>query len=277
MHHPSSFTRGFAALLPLVLGLGLHAEAMAQGFLDLEQTPTFIGLGVGTVPDYKGSDDTVAGAAPYARHTFAGQRYVQLFANELTLNVLDSAKYRFGPVVNYHFGRDADVDDPVVRQMREISGTVELGLFGDIAWVDAANPRNRLILGGMLLQDAGGESDGLRARLSMRYWQQVHRAIDVHLGAGVVYGDDKYNDHYFGVNAANVGSAALPMFEAQSGVNEYFLNLGAAFYLSERWVMGAGVRYGHIAGDAADSPVVSQRGSDTQVTAGLGLAYIWWR
>lgn len=276
MRLPSSFTHGLAALLPLAFGLGVSTGAVAQGFLELEQTPTFIGLGVGTVPDYKGSDDTIAGAAPYARHTFAGQRYVQLFANELTVNVLDSARYRFGPVVNYHFGRDSDVEDSVVKRMGEISGTVELGLFGDIAWIDASNPRNRLIMGGMLLQDAGGESDGLRARLSVRYWQQVHQAVDVHLGAGLIYADEKYNDHYFGVDAANVGTSALPMFEADGGANEYFVNLGAAFYLSRQWVVGAGVRYGHIAGDAADSPVVSQRGSDSQVTAGIGLAYILW-
>ena len=75
---------------------------------------------------------------------------MQLFANELSLNLVDSQKYRFGPVINYHFGRDSDVEDDVVRQMRDIDGTVELGVFGDIAWVDAANPRNRLIVGANL-------------------------------------------------------------------------------------------------------------------------------
>jgi hypothetical protein len=67
--------------------------------------------------------------------------------------------------VSYHFGRDDDVDDSVVKWMGEIDDTVEVGVFADIAWNDAANPRNRFIVGATLLQDIGNESDGFRARL----------------------------------------------------------------------------------------------------------------
>lgn len=276
MRRSAKLLVGLAAFM--TIGIGNISAARAQGFLELEQTPAFIGAGVGSVPDYKGSDDRSGGVAPYARYTFAGQqRYVQLFANELSLNLIDSQKYRFGPVINYHFGRDSDVEDDVVRQMREIDDTVELGLFGDVAWVDPGNPRNRLIVGGMLLQDAGGESDGLRARLSARYWRQVHRAVDVHVGAGFMYGDRKYNDHYFGINADNVGSAPLPAYKAGSGIHEAYVNLGTALYLSKEWVLGAGLRYGRITGDAADSPLVDQRGSENQVIGGIGVAYIGWR
>lgn len=275
MRHSGKLFVGLAALV--TIGAGSITEARAQGFLELEQTPNFIGMGAGSVPDYKGSDDQTGGVAAYGRYTFAGQqRYVQLFANELSLNLIDSQKYRFGPVINYHFGRDSDVEDIVVRQMKEIDDTIELGVFGDIVWVDAGNPRNRLILGGMLLQDAGDESDGLRARLSARYWRQVHPAADLHVGGGVIYGNRKYNDHYFGINADNVGSAPLPAYKAGSGVNEVYVNLGTAIYLSKAWMLGAGLRYGRIVGDAADSPLVDQRGSENQVIGGIGLAYVMW-
>lgn len=275
MRHSGSLIIGLTAFV--TIGTVSSTDARAQGFLELEQTPTFIGIGVGSVPDYKGSDDRSGGVGPYGRYTFAGQqRYVQLFANELSANLIDSQKYRFGPVLNYHFGRNRDVKDSVVRQMREIDGTVELGIFGDIAWVDAANPRNRLIVGGMLLQDAGGESDGLRAKVSARYWHQVHRVVDVHVGGGFMYGNSKYNDHYFGVNADNVGTSALPGHKAGSGINEAYVNLGTAIYLSKEWMLGAGLRYGRITGDAADSSLVDQRGSKSQLIGGIGLAYLWW-
>lgn len=259
------------------MGLGVATGASAQGFLELEQTPAFLGLSVGVVPDYKGSDDKTMGVAPYARYTFEGQqRYVQWFANEVTLNLVDSKQYHFGPVLNYHFGRD-DVEDKVVKHMGKIDDTVEVGVFGDIVWVDEANPRNRFIVGATLLQDVGNESDGLRARVSARYWHQIHPALDLHLGGGFLYGTDKYTNHYFGVNADNVGTSGLPAYKAEGGLNEYFLTAGAAVYLSRQWMLGAGVRYGRISGDAADSPIVDQRGSANQVMAGIGLAYIWWR
>lgn len=123
----------------------------------------------------------------------------------------------------------------------------------------------------------GDESDGFCARLSARYWHQIHPAVDLHLGGGFIYGNDKYTDHYFGVNADNVSSSGLPAFKAEGGMNEYFLTAGAAVYLSREWVLGAGVRYGRITGDAADSPIVNERGSENQVMAGIGIAYIWWR
>jgi MipA family protein len=265
-----------AAVLAAAVGLGTASGAAAQGFLELEQTPVFLGLGIGVAPDYKGSDDSMAGIAPYFRYTFPGQeRYVQLFANELSLNLVNSKMFRFGPVLNYHFGRDDGVEDKVVKRMEEIDDTVELGVFGDIAWIDAANPRNRFILGATLLQDVGDESDGFSAKLSARYWHQVHQAVDVQLGGGVIYGNNKYTDHYFGVNADNVGTSGLPAFKAEGGMNEYYLTVGTAVYLSREWVVGAGVRYSRITGDAADSPLVDQRGDENQVVGGIGVAYIW--
>jgi MipA family protein len=78
-----------------------------------------------------------------------------LLANKLSLNLLNSSNFRFGPVLNYHFGRDDDIEDDVVERMREIDDTVEAGVFGDMVWRDAANPRNRFILGASVLQDIG--------------------------------------------------------------------------------------------------------------------------
>jgi outer membrane scaffolding protein for murein synthesis (MipA/OmpV family) len=62
--------------------------------------------------------------------------------------------------------------------------------------------------------------------------------MDLHLGGGFIYADDGYTDHYFGVNASNVGTSGLPFFEADGGMQEYYLSLGSAIYLSRNgyWV-----------------------------------------
>ena len=54
---------GLAAFM--TIGTGNINAARAQGFLELEQTPAFIGAGAGSVPDYKGSDDRSGGGAAY--------------------------------------------------------------------------------------------------------------------------------------------------------------------------------------------------------------------
>jgi len=252
-----------------------NTPAKAAGSLELElEVPTVIGLAMGAMPDYRGSDDYTLGVAPIFRYTFHGQeRFVQLLANELSVNLLNDKMFRFGPLVNYHFGRTDDVDDEQVSRMTEIDDTVEAGAFVDIVWADAKEKRERFILGAKLFQDVGDESDGLRANISARYWHPVSKPLDLGITAGAFYQDDDYAEHYFGVNAENVGSSALPFFTANGGVNEYYLVVGGIFYLDQHWLMTAGVRGSVIAGDPADSPLVDQQGDSTQWMGGMGVGY----
>jgi MipA family protein len=256
--------------------IALSVDASAQAFIELDTVPTTFGLGIGLAPDYKGSDDYTGAIAPFFRYTFKGtNQYVQLNATELTMNLLNSSRFRFGPVLNYHFGRDDDVDDEAVKRMRKIDDTVEAGVFGELAIVDPANPRNRFIVGLTLLKDIGNESDGFRARFNARYWHQVARAVDLHLGGGFTYANSDYTSHYFSVTPQNVGTSGLPFYNASSGMNEYFLTLGALTYFSRNWIGVAGLRVSKLTGDAKDSPVVSLRGDSTQLIGGVGVGYMW--
>nr|WP_321466095.1 MipA/OmpV family protein [uncultured Desulfobulbus sp.] len=270
---------GLVVALAMMPGILTCSSASASGMLelDIENVPAVIGLGVGTMPDYRGSDEYDFGFAPFFRYTLKGQeRYVQLLANELTVNVLDDEMFRVGPLVNYHFGRDEDVDDALVSRMQEIDDTVEVGAFADIVWTLSEDRRNRFIVGLKLYQDVGDESDGFRANVSARYWVPVAKPVDLNVSIGASYQDDDYADHYFGVNADNVGSSGLPFFTADGGLNEYYVVLGGIVYLNKNWIVSAGVRGSVISGDPADSPIVDQRGNSTQWLGGIGIGYAFW-
>jgi outer membrane protein len=255
---------------------GLSTNAAAQSFIEMDTVPAMLGLGIGVAPDYRGSDDYTGAIAPFVRYTFPGsQRYVQLNANELTFNFVNHPRFRLGPVLNYHFGRDDDVDDNKVKRMREIDDTVEAGVFGEMLWTEQGNPRNRFILGLALLTDIGDESDGSRARLSARYWRQVAPAWDLHIGGGMIYANNKYNSTYFSVTTRNVGSSGLPLYDADSGMNEYFVTFGAVAYLSKNWLAMAGVRVSKLGSEPKDSPIVDRRGDSTQFIGGVGIGYMW--
>jgi outer membrane protein len=51
--------------------------------------------------------------------------------------------------------------------------------------------------------------------------------------------------------------------------------LVAIFSFSEKWHVAGGVIYSRLLGDAADSPIVDNRGSEDQFFAGIGIAYAW--
>jgi outer membrane scaffolding protein for murein synthesis (MipA/OmpV family) len=130
-------------------------------------------------------------------------------------------------------------------------------------------------VGATVLTDVGGKSDGTRVRLNARYWRQVAPQWDFHVGGGVYYGDSNYNSYYFSVTPQNVGTSRLPLFNAGSGVSEYYLTLGGLYYVSKQWIVAAGVRASQLTGDAKDSPVVSLRGDKPQFIGGVGVAYLW--
>jgi outer membrane protein len=268
--------------LTFAVACAFSSGACAGGMVDAlmpEHAPNVIGLGIGVVPDYLGSDDNTVGVAPMARYQFKGSdRYVLLMANELDVNLLNNSSWRAGPVLNYSFGRE-DVDDPVVDNMATLDDFLEYGAFVQYRWVDPQNPRNRWTIGLTGLTNSEDGNEGYRVRLGTQYFHQLSHAVDLNLGAGLWYADSDWNDYYFGVNAGNVGTSGLPFYSAGSGVNQYFANVSAIVYLNKNWALAGGVRYANVSGDAGDSPLVEGtggRGSQDQWIAGVGLTYLSW-
>lgn len=266
------------ALVLAAASVSAPVSALAGGMVDAimpEHAPNVVGMGIGFAPDYAGSDDSFVGIAPMARVRLGeSHRYAQLFINEAQLNLIDSAAWRAGPVLNYDFGRK-DVADSTVKHMRPIDGGLEYGAFVQYQSIDAQNPRNRWSVGLTGLS----RDNMMRARLSAQYFQQVHPVVDVIAGVGLWYGDTQRNNTYFGVNARNRGTSGLPDFAADSGTYETFANLGAIVYVDKHWAITGGLRYTHIASgssQAADSPLVSERGAANTWAGGVGVTYLIW-
>ena len=116
-----------------VVGAGALAEDLPIP-LELPQ-PNFVGVGIGSYPDYLGSDHQAQGVAPILRFSLGGNRFARLFANELRINLLDHPNWQLGPVGLWRFGRD-DVDNPVVDRMDDIDDALSLGLFTSYVWRD---------------------------------------------------------------------------------------------------------------------------------------------
>ena len=160
-----------ALLLAMVVGTPVvQARDFALSGLAIENQAHIVGIGVGMLPDYEGSDDYTIGAAPFFRYQLNGsQRYVMLRALELQANVLNHPWLRMGPSINYRFGR-SDVEDDKVDDMRDIDDALELGGFIGVEFVDKENPRKRFLANLDVLQDVTGNQNGLTATLSTRVW-----------------------------------------------------------------------------------------------------------
>ena len=271
-----SLARTTAAAAIVMCSMGAPAFAQTTGIpIEVPGVDNFVAAAVGMVPDYVGSDDYTFGAAPAGIIRFGDtDRYVRLVVTDINVNLIDSPNWSFGPALNYRLGR-SDVDDNAVDQMRDIDGTFEVGAFGGWTWVGSDDPRHRFAVGTEVLYDVGGEHDGYLISGSVRYFQPVARPLTLSIGASLTYGSGDYMDTYFGVNPGNVGSSGLSAFNADAGLRDFRVPLMAIFSFNEHWHASGGVIYSRLLGDAADSPVVDDRGSENQLLAGLGLAYAW--
>jgi len=252
--------------------LGVRAESMN---IAIDNMPRIIGVGFGIVPDYEGSDDYMVGASPFARFQLKGhEQYIMINAFELRVNLLDHPWLRVGPSLNYRFGRD-DVDDSVVKKMKDIDGTVEAGGFFGVEFIDGVNPRKRLLADVDFLTDICNEHDGYTITGSIRGWYPLSKMFDVGLGTALVYASENYMETYFGVTQKDSNRSGLPAFDADSGVKDFRIYPMLVMHLNTNWHIGAGVQYRRLLTDADDSPVVDKRGSSNQWIGGIGLAYSW--
>jgi len=271
--------RPFAAVaMFLLLGPGatplLHAQT--GGFvIDLPEVRNYVALAVGVVPDYIGSDDYTGGVAPAGLIKFGeSERYARLIATDLQVNLLDRKDWSFGPAINYRFARD-DVDDNVVDLMRDIDGTVEVGLFGGWTWIADEDPRHRFSASAEFLHDAGDEHDGYLLTGSVKYFKPVARPLTLSIGATLTYGSDDYTQTYFGVDAVDSARSGLQQFNADGGLRDLRIPLLAVWSFNQSWHLSGGVIYSRVLGDAADSPLTDQRGSKNTYYTGIGVAYAW--
>ncbi len=273
-----NFSKSFIMVFVAVVILSLASVAQAQDSpFNIENVPNVVGVGIAMLPDYPGSDDYMVGGAPFFKINIDSQfeYYLRLLATDLQLNLINHPIFRFGPAFNYRFGRNDDVEDDVVKKMKEIDGTIEAGAFMGIELVDKDNPRQRFLSQVEFLSDVGGEYKGYNVSLSASYWFPVHKAVDVTFGGGITYADGNYMETYFGVDQKNADRTGLPVYEADSGLLMARINTGAVLHLSMSWHLAAGLQYRPLLDDAADSPIVDDRGSTSQWIYGLGVAYSW--
>ena len=248
----------------------VSTPALAESpVLDLPNFPDFALVGVGSGPQYFGSDDYVGAAVPAAQGNF-GRRYISLQANYLSINLMDHSRWQAGPAGILRFGR-RDPDNPQIAALPEVD--MSIGLGGFLAYeIGGPNPRDRTRFNVGVLQDVTGSHGGLVADIGVRRWLPVGEYGALGLGLATSWASDDYMDTYFSVDSAGAAASGLPVFSAGQGLRD--LRAMAIFVqpVSEQWAVGAGVLYSYLLDDAGASPVSLSR---DQVYFGIGVARAW--
>lgn len=263
------------AVALLAVGLFATVGNGARGETDtvelgLVAIPNYVGIGIGGIPDHIGSDDLRAGVAPFGRFSW-GNRYIDLQGNFLSVNLIDSTNFRFGPAAVLRFGRD-DVDDPVVDLLPDIDPSIDLGAFVSYEIVNSVEPRDRWSFAADVTHDVTGEHSGYTLSAAARKWFPIRNFAAFGVSFATTYGSEDYMDTYFSVTPAGAAASGLTPFTANAGFRDVRISGVFVQPLSREWFVAGGVMYKRLVGDASDTPITDDRGSVNQFIFGLGAA-----
>lgn len=230
-----------------------------------------IGVGIGTAlePDYEGSDDYRFRALPLLDIVWRDLVFVRglgVGVNALTVKGPGPEdRLHIGPIARYRFGRDAD-DNSALRGLGDVNDSVEGGGFIQYR----AGPWS---LGLTLVHDLSGSHEGALAEVRTGYVMPLGERLRADFGASATWASDNYMQTYFGITTAQAAASGRAAYNAASGFKDAGLSVGLNYALTAAWSVGGRVRYTHLLGDAANSPIVAQDGDASQIGSTLFLNY----
>jgi outer membrane protein len=271
----------------LVAPAAAHAQDQSTGPADAVEerggerptggsAPNFVALGAGFAPDYIGADK-------YQVIPFGAFRLktpvADLQTSGLSLNAdllapyqrENRTRFELGAQANFRFGRLRDVDDARVRALGRISNTVEVGGFAGLSADDALTPGDTLSVRFEALKDVGDVYDGWTYGAEASYSFATPREWGAQLVVNTQYGGQRFHDRYFTVTPAGSVASGFAPFRAEEGFYQVAGGLNLRRSLSRRWFVAGQFVVARLIGDAADSPIVREAGSRTQLRGGVGV------
>ena len=235
-----------------------------------------VGAGALQSPTYEGDDEARLSILPNIQVSY-GDRFFASVQEGIGYRVLKEPGLEAGPIMRVKFSRDEDGDQPFA-----VSGddTTDLAGLGD---VDTS-----IEVGGFLAYGIGPVTLSAEARQAVTGHEGFVADLGVKwssrsflFGPPVIWSvgprarlvDENYNAAYFSVDSAQSVASGLPVFDAEGGLHSYGIGATAIVPFTDEWSAVIVAGYDRLEGDAADNPLVQQRGSEDQASVGVFLSY----
>ena len=179
--------------------------------------------------------------------------------------LFEAGTFRAGPVGNLEAPRTQH-RNPELQGLGNVNRTLELGGFAEYWWQPWLRSR------GELRQGIGGHH-GLVSDLTTDVVAPVAPGWTLSGGPRLTLASTAAISPYYGVDIGQAAASGLPVYNARGGIRSIGAGDKARYDINRQWFSHAFVEYQRLEGDAADSPIVVQRGSPNQTMVGLGVGY----
>jgi outer membrane scaffolding protein for murein synthesis (MipA/OmpV family) len=240
----------------------------------------YLGLGLISHPLYEGARDSITRTLPVLQAQWSNGIFVA--GSSLGWHASSQPQHEYGPLLMFESKRTAHgkvffADASSGGDLFPPNGSTTVPATTTTPHFDS---RTRLagvpevparVLGGAfynlnldshwrfsnsVLYGAGESRNGLRLEPQIRYTvSQPHYTLS--LGAGLVWGNQAYNQTYFGV--PKVLGTVVPAYVAGRGVNQVYLDLRSNLALTSSLLLVTSLKLAGLQGSAADSTLVERR------------------
>lgn len=217
-------------------------------------------------PSFPGSDDiSVYGFPSVSFRRASSPARFSAPDDGLSFSVLEGGSLRFGVVGRFQGGRYYE-DDRRLFGLSKVDWTVEPGLFAEFWATDWLRTRAEIRRG-------FNGHEGFVGDLGV---DVVHRfgAVTASIGPRLALRDSDFVRTYFGVTPWEAAlNRVVPPYRPSGGIYSAGAVASLGYDWTPRWNTSAYVSYNRLVGDAADSPIVRQFGSEHQFGGGVTISY----
>lgn len=271
-----------AALLPVLLWPGTARAGVSDIFdsaigvvsdgfdyiwpddLPIKDFSLRLGVGVGTTPDYVGSDEYRLRIIPLIDLRY--KNIVALKGNRLQVNILRRKHFKAGALLNLQFGRE-ERRNAILTGLGDVADAVLAGAFVEGSYKGVfASAELRQALG-------GGQGATARFLLAQGLYQSKDKKTSLIAALRTDWNSRRSNQIVFGITPQQAFDSGLPAYAPGGGFSKVEIDILGRSQIGGQWRLEWIVGYARLLGTAADSPLVATHGSPNQFIAGLGTRY----
>ena len=219
-----------------------------------------LGAGAAIQPEYEGAKDYQPAPLPVVDIRFRDIAFLSV-EEGLGWNAYKTRNFRVGPMATYYWGSD---DRPT--GINDIDPGIQVGVFAEFAF-DHWKFDTRVLYG------VTGDSEGARLNLGAAYGTRIEKDWRLIARLNTTVANANEMKTYFGINSREASDSSLAEHDPGAGFYDVGLDLHLTYDVTKSWSIVSIVKSHYLLGDAADSPLVKDKGSEAQFYGGLGIAY----
>jgi MipA family protein len=215
-------------------------------------------------PDYEGSDDVKVQGFPFLDVSWRNRFFLN-FQQGLGINIIRNKNLTFGASVGYYGSRE-EGDNEALRGLGDIDGGVDGRVFVFV-------PVGPISFTSMYRRDLSGNHDGAILSVGALYFRPVTRKLRVNLQGRLNYASEKFMNTYFDINLSQASRSKMTAYDADAGIKDISAFNILIYSFTRHWNVVSFIGFSRLLGDAANSPIVEERGTANQFRFGLGFSY----